>query len=182
MTLNTAARSVMFLIKDTPFDAAIHYGEPSWPGTVADFLFKEEVVAVCKPELIKSKQLEQINNILTCSLLQLASRPNQWRDWFECAGLSGINTMHGSRHEHFSTLISAAVSGLGVALIPRFLIAEELEKEQLAVAFNLSLKSDDAYYLVYPEENLTSSALKQFRKWLLEEVKNFQENSGSNPI
>ncbi|MCF6266980.1 MAG: LysR family transcriptional regulator [Desulfuromusa sp.] len=169
--INTAAHSVMFLIKETPFDAAIHFGQPSWPGTVADFLFKEELVAVCKPELIKTKQLEQIDRILTCSLLQLTSRPNAWRNWFENAGLTGINALHGSRHEHFSTLISAASSGLGIALIPRFLITEELERKQLAVAFDIPLKSDDAYYLVYPEENLFSSALQQFRTWLFAEAK-----------
>ena len=174
MAINTAARSVMFLIKDTPFDAAIHYGQPSWPGTVADYLFKEEVVAVCRPDLIATKQLDQVESILNCSLLHLASRPNSWRDWFEHAGLSGINAMHGSRHEHFSILISAACAGLGIALIPRYLIIEELERKRLVIAFDLSLQSDDAYYLVYPEENLSSSALREFKEWLLEEVKNFQ--------
>ncbi|MEA3544367.1 MAG: LysR family transcriptional regulator [Thermodesulfobacteriota bacterium] len=176
MTINTSARSVMFLIKETPFDAAIHYGSPVWPGTVADYLFKEEVVAVCRPELIVTKQLDQVENISNCSLLHLTSRPNSWRDWFERAGLAGINAMHGSRHEHFSILISAACAGLGIALIPRYLITEELERKQLAIAFDLPQPSNDAYYLVYPEENLSSSALKQFRGWLLEEVKNFQGN------
>lgn len=174
MAINTAARSVMFLIKDTPFDAAIHYGQPSWPGTVADYLFKEEVVAVCRPELIATKQLDQVENILNCSLLHLTSRPNSWQDWFEHAGLSGINAMHGSRHEHFSILISAACAGLGIALIPRYLISDELEKNQLAIAFDFPPQSNDAYYLVYPEENLSSNVLKQFREWLLEEVKIFQ--------
>lgn len=181
MTINTTARSVMFLIKETPFDAAIHYGSPAWPGTVADYLFKEEVVAVCRPKLIVDKQIDQVESILSCSLLHLTSRPNSWRDWFERAGLTGINAMHGSRHEHFSILISAACAGLGVALIPRYLIAEELERKQLAIAFNLHLQSDDAYYLVYPEENLSSSALKQFREWLLDEVKSFRV-SNSKPV
>lgn len=174
MTINTSARSVMFLIKETPFDAAIHYGKPSWPGTVADYLFKEEVVAVCKPELIATKQLNHVESILNCPLLHLASRPNSWLDWFESAGLPGINAMHGSRHEHFSILISAACAGLGIALIPRYLITEELQKKQLTIVFDLSLNTDDAYYLVYPEENLSRDALQHFREWLLEEVKNFQ--------
>ena len=82
-------------------------------------------------------------------MLHLTSRADAWRHWLDRAGL-------------------------GIALIPRFLIAEELEKKQLTIAYNLPLKSDDAYYLVYPKENLSSSALKQFRKWLLEEVKSFQ--------
>ena len=81
--------------------------------------------------------------------------------------------MHGARYEHFSILISAACAGLGIALIPRFLIAEELERGQLTIVSDCHLQSDDAYYLVYPEKNLSSNALQQFRNWLLNEVKIF---------
>jgi DNA-binding transcriptional LysR family regulator len=174
MTINASARSVMFLFKDTPFDAAIHFGQPTWPGTAADYLFKEEVIAVCNPSLLEKNEICKADDILNHSLLHLTSRPDAWRNWFECAGLSSINAMQGSRYEHFSLLISAACAGLGIALIPRFLISKELKREELSVALNLSLESDNAYYLVYPEENLASSALNHFREWLLDEVKNYQ--------
>lgn len=174
MTINTASRSVMFLFRDTPFDAAIHYGQPTWPGTIADYLFKEDLVAVCSPDLIKSAKLMETETIQGCSLLHLTSRPDAWRNWFECAGLSGFNSMQGSRYEHFSILISAACAGLGVALIPRFLIHKELMRKELVVAFDLPVESDTAYYLVYPEDKPVRSALDCFREWLLEEVKSFQ--------
>ncbi len=175
ITVNISVRSVVFLFKETPFEAAIHFGQPNWPGTVADFLFSEEVVAVCKPELLESDILTGAEEVLDYNLLHLTSRADAWRHWLDSAGISAVNAMQGARYESFSILISAACAGLGIALIPKFLIAEELEKKQLAIAYNLPLKSDDAYYLVYPKENLSSSALKQFRKWLLEEVKSFQE-------
>ncbi len=175
MTINTAARSVMFLFRDTPFDAAIHFGQPSWPGTVADYLFKEDLIVVCKPNHIATAKLTTVDAILNCSLLHLTSRPDAWRNWFACAGLANFNTMQGSRYEHFSILISAACAGLGVALIPRFLISKELQRKELVIAFDLPVKSAEAYYLVYPEDKPVSNALTCFRKWLLDEVKNFQE-------
>ena len=175
VTINMSARSTIFLFKETSFDSAIHFGQPNWPGTVADFLFTEEVVAVCKPELLPSGGLTHAEDIRNFPLLHLTSRPDAWRRWFDIAGLSSVNAMHGARYEYFSLLISAVCAGLGIALIPRFLVVDELEKQQLSIAYNLPLKSNDAYYLVYPEENLSSSALKQFTKWLLEEVKVFQE-------
>jgi len=174
VTINMSARSTIFLFKETPFDAAIHFGQPNWPGTVADFLFTEDVIAVCKPELLPSGCLTDAADILNYSMLHLTSRPDAWRHWCDSVGISAVNAMQGARYEYFSILISAARAGLGIALIPRFLIDEELEKKQLAIAYNSPLKSNDAYYLVYPEENLSSSALKQFRKWLFEEVKSFQ--------
>lgn len=175
ISINTTGRSVMFLFKDTPIDAAIHFGQPNWPGTIADYLFKEEVVAVCKPDLIKAQQPTRAEEILGHPLLHLTSRPDAWRIWLECAGLTGHNTIKGSRLDQFSHLICAACSGLGIALIPRFLIAKELERGELTIAFDLPTECDNAYYLVYPEENLFESALVYFRDWLLEEVKTFQD-------
>lgn len=174
VTINMSARSVIFLFQETPFDAAIHFGQPNWPGTVADFLFSEDIIAVCKPDLLKSDFLPHADAILDYPMLHLTSRPDAWRQWLSSAGITGVSASHGSRHEHFSILISAACAGLGIALIPRFLITEELERGQLTIIFNLHLESDDAYYLVYPEENLSSNALQQFRDWLLEEVQKFQ--------
>ncbi|WP_321371848.1 LysR substrate-binding domain-containing protein [uncultured Desulfuromusa sp.] len=167
ITINMSARSVIFLFKETSFDAAIHFGQPNWPGTVADFLFSEEVVAVCKPDLIPSGFLTNPEDIQNYALLHLTSRPDSWCNWCENAQISSVNSMQGAHYEYFSILISAACAGLGVALIPRFLIADELEKKQLIIASNVPMKSTDGYYLVYPEDSLSSNSVKKFRMWLL---------------
>ena len=36
------------------FDAAIHVGEPDWPGATHDFLFRETVVPVVSPGLARA--------------------------------------------------------------------------------------------------------------------------------
>ena len=171
VTINMSARSVIFLFKETPFDAAIHFGQPNWPGTVADFLFSEDVVAVCKPELLKSGYLSNVEDVLNYAMLHLTSRLDAWRHWFDGVGISGANAMQGARYEHFSILISAACAGLGIALIPRYLITQELERNELTIAHNFPFENNAAYYLVYPAENLSSNLLNHFREWLLEEVK-----------
>ncbi len=174
ITINASVRSVVFLFKDSLLDAAIHYGQPTWPGTVADFLFREKVVAVCKPSLLKSGKYTQAEDLLEHPLLHLTSRPEAWRDWFAHAGLPNAKAMQGSRYEQFSLLISAACAGLGVALIPSFLVSRQLETNELAIVFDLPIESADAYYLVFPEENLSNNSLNVFREWLLEEVRVLQ--------
>lgn len=173
--INMSARSVMFLFRDTTFDAAIHFGQPTWPGTGAEYLFKEDVVAVCKPNLISNKKELCAEDILPYPLLHLSSRSDAWQHWLQATEVSGISTMLGARYEHFSILISAACAGLGVALIPRFLIEKELKRNELVIVLEQPQQSDDAYYLIYPEENSTNSALTCFRNWLLEEVGSFQQ-------
>jgi DNA-binding transcriptional LysR family regulator len=171
ISINTTTHSVMFVFKDTPIDAAIHFGQPNWPGTIADYLFKEDVVAVCKPDLFTTQRPTHAEDILNHPLLHLTSRPDTWRVWLENAGLTGHYTIKGSRHDHFSHLICAAKNGLGIALIPRFLIVNELEHKELTIAFSLPTEDDKAYYLVYPESNLSENALVHFREWLLYKVK-----------
>jgi DNA-binding transcriptional LysR family regulator len=172
MRVNISARSEMFLFKDTNLDAAIHFGQPNWPGTVSDFLFSEDVVAVCKPELLKYGYLSNAEDVLDYDMLHLTSRPGAWRHWLDSAGISGASAMQGARYEHFSILISAACAGLGIALIPRYLITQELERNELNIAHSLPLENDAAYYLVFPAENMSSNVLNHFREWLLEKVKN----------
>jgi LysR family glycine cleavage system transcriptional activator len=41
--VNMGVRTGTFPFAETHFEAAIHYGKPTWPGTSADFLFREEV-------------------------------------------------------------------------------------------------------------------------------------------
>ena len=57
----------------------------------------------------------------------------------------------------------AAIHGQGLALIPRFLIENELETGLLTVPVDHSFVNNKSYYLVYPEKKSESTVLKHFR-------------------
>jgi LysR family glycine cleavage system transcriptional activator len=61
----------------------------------------------------------------------------------------------------------AAVVGLGAALIPQFLIADELASGRLEILFPQRLVSGGAYYLVYPEPKAEAALVRSFRDWIL---------------
>jgi DNA-binding transcriptional LysR family regulator len=67
-------------------------------------------------------------------------------------------------------MIPALIAGLGVGMMPRFLIDEELRRRQLALVFKEALESDNGYYLVHPKERKASAALERFAQWLLDEA------------
>jgi LysR family glycine cleavage system transcriptional activator len=64
----------------------------------------------------------------------------------------------------------AAVAGLGVAVVPRFLIEDELKSGQLVIPFDRPVESRQSYWLVYPTAQGERPALKSFRDWLLQAV------------
>ena len=174
ITLNLTTRAEPFLFTDTPFDAAIHRGSPVWPGTVAEHLFGEELIPVCSPALLGGTSLPLPPVELgRFKLMHQSSRPEMWREWFTKAGLHEINSMSGQRFELFSMLVEAARAGLGVALVPRFLVQKELANRSLVIPCELSLHSEKAYYLVYPASRQSCVWLRAFRVWLLEVATEF---------
>ena len=104
-------------------------------------------------------------------LLHLVTRPDAWRLWFNAAGLEGTNVIRGPRFDIQSTLISAASAGLGVALLPEFLISDQLRSGKLRVLSSLSLQSVGSYYFACPEEKIANPLLLAFREWLLSQAK-----------
>jgi DNA-binding transcriptional LysR family regulator len=72
-----------------------------------------------------------------------------------------------SRFDIQSTLISAASAGLGVALLPEFLISDQLRSGKLRILSSLTLKSIGSYYFACPEEKVENRLLSDFRAWLL---------------
>ncbi|GKS97776.1 LysR family transcriptional regulator [Acidovorax sp. SUPP3434] len=169
VTVNFAARSEPFDFAGTPFDAAIHFGTPHWAGAVCEYLMHEEVVPVCSPGYQSQHGIHTPQDLARVVLLQQSTRPTQWSEWFELVGAPTSLALRGPRHEQFAMIAQAAVSGLGAALLPRFLIEPELATGSLVELSDTVLTSGDAYYLVYPEARAEAPLVKAFRDWVVGE-------------
>ena len=177
ITLDLTTRAEPFMFTDTPFDAAIHFGDPIWPGAIAEYLFGEEIVPVCSPALLKGRVQIAPEELARLPLLHQSARPDAWREWFEVAGLNHVNAMGGARYELFSMLVQAAKVGLGVTLVPRFFVVNEVESGKLVSPCPQVVRSQRGYYLVYPENKVGSPSLQVFRRWLLTQAAIYRETN-----
>ncbi|HSV37108.1 MAG TPA: LysR family transcriptional regulator [Ramlibacter sp.] len=175
--LNVAAQSRPFLFEGTDFDAAIYAGERQWPGTEGVFLMRENLAAVCKPGLVRRQALREAD-WRKQTLLQQSTRPYVWRQWFSAQGMQVDGDMSGSRFELFSMLIEAAIHGMGIALVPLFLIEDELRRGLLAEVGSRYYWSDLSYYLVHPEGKTENPALAAFRSWVQQEAERYRAEAG----
>ena len=76
-----------------------------------------------------------------------------------------------SNLETFYMCIRAAQVGCGVALLPRFLVEEELAEGKLVIAWDYALPStNSAYYLSYPEHTADVPKIRVFLQWMLEQL------------
>ena len=170
VTVNFSTRATAFDFSSEHLDAAIHFGDPgNWPGVTPHRLMGEEVVPICAPSLAR-KKLRTLKDLGSQTLLQHATRPHAWQEWLASAGVKDVNPLKGPRFEHFQMVIQATVAGLGVAVMPRFLIEEELASGELVIPFDHPVRSTQAYYFVHPQEKETLPALRAFRDWLLSQV------------
>jgi len=154
-------------------DAAIRFGDGIWPGSLADYMIGREVLPVCWPGLLAGEPGGVAGlpaTLLRYPLLHHTTVPEAWSDWLSALGVDSRGAWSGARFDQFSLLTQAAVSGLGIALIPRCLIEEELAVGALVVAHPARVLSKKGYYLCYPEQKQQLPALQTFRQWVMEGV------------
>ncbi len=146
-------------------DAAIYFGDDPWGGVKCHRLCGEVAVPVCAPALLPRRV--SASRLIKLPLLHLRARPDAWMSWFEKAGVDSPTLSRGSRFQTMEMMCDAATAGLGVALMPTFLIGSDLATGRLIVASEPPIRLSGGYYLSYPEGE-SSRALRSFRKWLLE--------------
>ena len=165
VTVNILTRLVPFDFAREPFDAAIHFGAPVWPGADMLTLFSETTLPMCAPALLREHAFATPQSLRAARLLHLDSRPDAWEQWLAGAGAAS-DGVSGMLFDQFSTLTTAAVSGLGVALLPTILVEQERASGSLVVAFDRALDNAQSYHLVWPSERMDHPPLTAFRTWL----------------
>ncbi|NOW44950.1 DNA-binding transcriptional LysR family regulator [Novosphingobium sp. SG751A] len=171
LIVNFSARSYPFAFEEEIFDAAIHFGEEDWPNAVHHLLFREVSIPVCAPTRLASQPINLPEDVLNWPLLVLGTRRGAWMDWLSAAGVDRAPPPPSGSFEHFLMLAQAAEAGAGIALIPRFLIEDELASGALVSPSPIALENENAYYLVFPSSEASRSSLNDFRAWLLEEAR-----------
>lgn len=169
VTLNFATRIGHFDIAAEGFDAAIHVGTPDWPGAECTFLTYETVAPMASPAFLRDHPVATPDDLARLPLLHMGSRPEAWEHWFRTVGVSAP-TRRGMRFEQFSTVAQACIAGVGIALLPQFLITSEVGSGQLVVAYDHPVRSPRSYYLVSPHARANLPPVAAFRHWLVGEI------------
>ncbi len=154
ITLNFTTRIGQFDFTSQGLDIAIYHGLPDWEGVDCTLIMAETMVPVAAADF--SGRIEDAQK------LTLHSRPDAWQNF-------GGNTGAGMTFEHFATLSQACIVGIGVALMPEFLIEPELARGDLK-AVGDRFVNDAAYYIAEPQKPAQNAAAEKFKNWVLAQV------------
>ncbi|MBY3259668.1 LysR family transcriptional regulator [Rhizobium laguerreae] len=167
ITINLATRLKRFNFAAEGFDAAIHFGADDWRDADHLRLFEERLTACISPALLAEHPIASAGDMAGLPLLQLETRPNAWRLWFEAQGAEPANVT-GMLLDQFATMTQAAISGLGVALLPDYLANSEITEGRLVPVLKRSVPGSGSYWLVWPQSRANYPPLETFRSWLAE--------------
>lgn len=149
-------------------DAAIAVGDDHWPDLTAHRLHTEALVLIASPAAMTRNFTLTQQALNQYTLLSVASFPQAWQEWCAHFGLRYSETRMGASFELTSHLIQAVIAGIGIGLVPRILVEDELRQGQLLTPCE-PVVSRRSYYLVYPERSQALPSLVSFREWLLKE-------------
>jgi len=159
-------RTVPFDLTRERFDVAIHFGKANWPDARMNKLFDEEVLPVASPKFRDRYLANEPARLAEAPLLHLITRESAWVEWFAMNGTTDKRLMSGRHFDQFSMIITAAVSSIGAALVPRYLIEMELECGVLIPLSDRPLKTQNSYFAVSPA-GAVNPQVNAFTRWLM---------------
>jgi len=154
-----------------PFDAAIYFETSDWPGTIAHPILDAQVFPVCSPKLTAQHPIRVAADIAEYRLLHETARPTRWAEWMAEAGVKMDGPLDGHTYQNFAMIAQAAVAGVGVALLPRYAVEQELTDKRLEIVAGDAVDVKISYYLIVPEARASSRAVQLFTPWLMAQAK-----------
>ncbi|MEK1851894.1 MAG: LysR substrate-binding domain-containing protein [Phyllobacterium sp.] len=114
--------------------------------------------------------VERPEDILGFPLLDHKHTPLRWSEFAQAHGIEDFVPDRITHFGFYALVIRAAIAGQGLALVPRGLIADELDNGKLLNPKGFGFVSSHAYWLTCPLDRPRRPAMQVFLDWLLHEV------------
>jgi LysR family transcriptional regulator, glycine cleavage system transcriptional activator len=135
-------------------DAEICFGEGPWPNRHARYLLGRDVSLVASPVLVTRLGIRYLTDlpVVKPPLLKNVHVPTVWQSWAEAVGLKkdALALKDATEYEQYAVLLPAVIVGMGLAVVPRFLIESHLRSGALIAPFGEVVRAHPGYHLVVP--------------------------------
>jgi DNA-binding transcriptional LysR family regulator len=133
-------------------------------------LMVEWIGPVCSAEYKQSAGLDNLDALARARHLATKTRLEAWEDWVAASGYAGKRIAISERFEHFFLLIQAAICGLGVAVVPRILVLDDLRSGKLVAPFGFVASRRKLQLWIAPHLDGRSD-VEALARWLTTEMK-----------
>ncbi|SEL28744.1 DNA-binding transcriptional regulator, LysR family [Atopomonas hussainii] len=151
--------------------ATLCFAAPPWPADMQVYpLHSEWIGPVFSPRCAQAARLQtaDLSALLAQPLLHTTSRRQAWGDWAAAQGLKAEQLQLGQGFEHLYYLLEAAAAGLGVAIAPQLLVAEDVRAGRLLAPWGF-VQTQAQLALWVPKSNADNRA-QRLAQWLKSEL------------
>lgn len=152
-------------------DALLLLAAPPWPeGWQVHELAPESIGPVLSPRYPGAERLRELPAEALCDepLLHTASRPQAWLDWARAMGLPPESLQQTQALPHLYFLLEAAAAGLGVAIAPQPLVADDLAAGRLVAPWGF--RPTPASWALCAPKQASDPRLAELANWLRREL------------
>ncbi|MBN3767603.1 transcriptional regulator GcvA [Burkholderia sp. Ac-20365] len=151
------------------FDVIIRGGPDTFYGYAMQPFLTEERLPVCSPALLQRVPLHTPGDMRHHTLLHTASLPRLWPDWLSSARIPDLKPAAALTFDHFYLTLQAAIDGIGIAMGPTALVADDLASGRLVAPFAGPRLPSRSYCTYVPSERVEDELVVLFRAWLVSE-------------
>lgn len=152
-------------------DALLLLSAPPWPGGWrAHELAPESIGPVMSPRYPGAERLRELpaDALRDEPLLHTASRPQAWPDWARAMNLPPDSLQQTQALPHLYFLLEAAAAGLGVAIAPQPLVADDLAAGRLIAPWGF--RPTPASWALCVPRQASDPRLVELANWLRREL------------
>ncbi|HYZ30972.1 MAG TPA: LysR substrate-binding domain-containing protein [Crenalkalicoccus sp.] len=154
------------------YDIAIRGAQAPLPGMVSVAFMTELIMPVCHADLTEGGRLRAPADLEGQTLIGYGTEPYPWADWLAAAGVPELRPAGTLRFEQMYFALQAAAEGLGVVLVPAFLVVDDILAGRLSAPFGALAARRRCYYANAVQR---SPAVDAFIDWLLREGRDTEQ-------
>jgi len=155
-------------------DIVIRGGPDTFYGYTMRPFLEESRLPVCSPALLRRLPLRTPEDLRRHTLLHTSSLPRVWPDWLAQVGQSALTPAAVLTFDHFYLTLQAAVDGMGIAMGPTALVADDLAAGRLVAPFAGPRLPSRSYCTYIADEKAEDDLIVLFRSWLEHEGQAFE--------
>ena len=128
----------------------------------------ETIVPVCHVDLLE-RGLKKPADLARHTLIDYETTPYPWADWLKAARVPHLVPAGCQTFEQMYFALQAAAEGLGVVLVPLFLVADDIIGGRLCAPFGLRAARQRRYYANCAPHAAPAALVARFGDWLVQE-------------
>jgi DNA-binding transcriptional LysR family regulator len=149
-------------------DISVAVGSGPWPQLTAARLFSQTFVPACAPHLLSEMERDAGLPGDRHALIMHSKRPDLWDRWADMHGIGALQPKQWIRFDSMASVVDAAESGVGVALVSAPISAPRFAAGTLARLSDHELTTGEDYFVLIRPEDAVRPPVKALVSWLTE--------------